>query len=147
MTTTSTGNKLATPGASVHFLGTVSLARSLDLGSVGILVNRGDTAVLTTELIRANQDRLGRSIFDYLGDEEGQVERYGQVLLRPGAWPQGEPTWIYGDPDWAVARDEARRLAWLVDGPEARSKALAEVEKKFGPAALTSRTLNGKGTR
>ncbi|RPE76472.1 MULTISPECIES: hypothetical protein [unclassified Frondihabitans] len=147
MTTTTTGNPLARPGASVHFLGTVSLARSLALGSVGILVNRGDVAVLTEELLRANQDRNGASVFDLIDDPDAQIEKYGQVLVAPGPWPEDQPTWVYGTPEWAAAREEARRRAWLVDTAEARSAALAAVERDFGPAAPTSKTLNARGAR
>lgn len=146
-TTTPTANPLASPGETVHFLATTSLSTSLDLGSIGVMVHRGSNVIITAEILRANQDRLGRSIFDLVGDDDAQIEKYGRVLVAPGPWPQGTPTWTHGDPLWAAEREQARSAAWALQDAAERTQALAAVERDFGPAARTSRTTNARGIR
>lgn len=145
--TTTTANPLAAPGETVHFLATTSLSTSLDLGSIGVMVHRASNVIITEELLRANRDRLGRSIFDLVGDDDAQIQRYGQVLVAPGPWPENTPAWIHGDPMWAAEREQARTAAWSLQDAAERTAALGAVERDFGPAALTSRTTNARGTR
>jgi len=144
---TATEKLLPLAGAEVHFTAPTSIALSSRLGSEGAILDRGQSITLTDEILAANRDRLGASLFDYVDDPEGQIERWGLVRVRRGPWPEDEPRWVYGSAEWEVAREDARKAAWGIEDPQERADALASVSRRFGPAATTSRTTNARGAR
>lgn len=95
---------------------------------------RGTSITLTPQLIEGTIDRLGNSWLDEVDEPGSRIGR--------GPWPTDEPRWVYGSPDWSEEREAARRRAWAVIDPEERAAARAEVERVYGPAEATSRTLS-----
>lgn len=132
-----TTNEHVSPGSQVHFLRAMTVRTSDQFLGGGVLCERGTAITLTAKVIELSRDRNGRSWLDLLGDDAAQLERWGEVRFRPGAWPGG-PTWTYGSPDWAEARETARRAAWSIEDPQARARARKAVEDEFGPALVTS---------
>lgn len=119
-------------GDQVHVLRAVTWFKFRD-ESAGVVVtdqlSRGQTITLTSDSIRHNPEALAN------------IDVEGAALAR-GSWPEDEPTWERrGDPVWAAAREAARQEAWKSPTEAGRLAALAEVERRFGPALPTSRTL------
>lgn len=91
---------LARPDEQVHF----PVARTIptkagSFTAFGANVGRGMTITLTADIIEAQRDRhgdLSRSWVALLHDEDAQVARFGQVIVRPGPWLADEEIWIHG---------------------------------------------------
>lgn len=107
---------------------------SMFMGSSEIS-QRGQTVTITADMLEASP-----WIARYLGDEPGQVERWGEVRIAPGPFPDDAMPWAYGSPAWQEQREDARRRAWAIADPEERAAARAEVERRFGPAPQTSKS-------
>jgi hypothetical protein len=134
------------PGDVVHVLEsgmTIPRTTSLWGGAPALQLTRGDVFTVTAEMIEASRDRNGRVTWPAMvHDEAAQVRRWGTVRLRPGNAPEGMQPWTYGSPDWAEARETARRAAWAEPNPERRAEALQHVTEVYGAAPTTSTTLN-----
>ena len=124
----------AQPGDLLHVLAT--------LVAFGDVLPRGAVVELTAQRIESTRDRLGRSWLDDLS-EDAQLQRWGEVRVGLGPWPEDLPAWTYSSPDWQMARERASRAAWSHPDPATRAQALAEVEHLYGPARQTSQTIGG----
>jgi hypothetical protein len=145
-TTQTTGPEIAPEGEPVHFCGggvsVVVQAPKLPGGTAWAEIkSHGEELVLTPELVEASRDRLGRSAWDLLDDEQGQINRWGEVKFRRGPWPANTGRHALGSLAWLEARDAAR--ADVDRRPEAeRPAAAAAVRAQYGAQATTSRTIN-----
>lgn len=95
---------------------------------------RGASVQLTPDLIRRTVGTDGRSWLDDVDDDGARIQR--------GRWPSGAASWRYGDPEWQEAREAARRRAWAILDPAERAAAREAVEREYGPAPSTTKTLN-----
>lgn len=104
--------------------------------------------MIVTPLIRElSRDREGNSWVDLLEDEPAQVARWGEVIFRPGSWPQNLPRIKPGTLDHDEAREVARRTAWNINNDADRLAALAAVKAQHGSAPVTSKTIQTGGER
>lgn len=130
------------PGDVVHAVSTgLSIHRNSSLwgGTPPLTLTRGDSFVVTEEMIEAAKDRHGRPGWPSLvNDPERQLARWGRIHLAPGPTPEGMRPWTHGDADWAEQREQARQAAWKEPGPERRAAALQRVTEIYGPAPTTS---------
>lgn len=102
----------------------------------GEALRRGDVLTVT-------QEQIDRSPWTADLSEAAQLARWGTVRLGIGPWPEGLPLWgEVGDPVWTEARERARQEAYRQPTAEQRDAALREVQRIYGPAAPTSRTLS-----
>lgn len=135
--------RLPTPGSVVHCVvsgTTISTGGGWLAG--GAVLARGASLVITSALLEANRDASGRYWGPGLAlDEQAQLDAYGKVLFRDGPAP-ADMTAEPGTSEWVEQREVSRRAAWAEPDPGRRAAALAEVERKYGPAPLTSATLN-----
>lgn len=99
---------------------------------------RGQVIDLTPQDVEASRDRAGNSLWSLSPQE--QRDRWGEQRFGIGPWPDGEDVFVRGSVEWAEAREAARREAWQAPASQRRA-ALADVEEKFGPAPVTSKTL------
>lgn len=125
MSTTNTPGGKLREGDWVHFTRTIS--------AWGDLWLRGSSVQLSADHIARTIDTTGRSWLDEIDTEGARIGR--------GEWPAGEPTWVFGDPDWAEQREAARRRAWAILDPAERAAAREAVEREYGPAPSTSNTI------
>lgn len=144
--TTASAGRIPSPGDTLHCLRsglTISLGGGSLMSGRAVVLERGQTFTVTSEMIAATRDRHGSLDGSWLSlvyDEPGQIARYGAVTVRPGPAPADLRPWEYGTPDWHNARDAARRRAYALPSEAERADALAEVERIYGPARSTSAT-------
>lgn len=140
--TDTTGATVVRAGDVIHAVSTgMTLPRTVSLwgGLPPLTLTRGDRIVVTTEMISAAVDRNGDPGWVALvHDAERQVRRWGRVHLAPGEPPADLQPWEYGTPDWAEAREEARKAAWKEVDPQRRAAALQRVHAVYGPPPVTS---------
>jgi hypothetical protein len=137
------------PGDRVHWLesGVTFSTKPGDItGYAGAISRRGETLTLTSEILEANADRAGVTIFHLAEDEARQVDLYGRILLRRGPWPDSEDVYVRGSQEWAEAREKARRAAWAIPDEQKQAEALRAVHERFGAAPVTSRTFADSST-
>lgn len=139
--------RLPRAGEQVHFLRSgKSIPRALPhefIGEPSHITTRGETITITDRIIAAATDRHGGpGWLRYVFDEDAQLDRFGEVWVRPGAAPADLDPWTPGSPDWAAAREKARAEAWALPTEEARAEAVAAVRRRFGAAPVTSTVLN-----
>ncbi|CAI9386534.1 hypothetical protein [Microbacterium sp. T2.11-28] len=141
---TPTAPRLPVPGDRFHCLvtGTMIGSGSKSFGASSHVLTRGQVVTVTADLLEGARDRFGNLTGwpTWLHDEAEQVRRFGRALLAPGPAPEGLQRWTYGDAEWQDARARARAAAWAETDPDERSAKLAELERVYGPAALTSQT-------
>lgn len=131
--------RLPVPGETIHCLEsglTISTGGGWITG--GAVLARGQNLVVTTQLLEANRDALGR----YGGPglvhhPDEQMAVHGRLLFAPGPAPD-DMTAETGTAEWVEQREVARRAAWAEPDPARRTDALAEVERKYGAAPTTS---------
>lgn len=141
--TADTTVRMPVPGEEIHFLesGRVIPLTLPDefIGTGGHITTRGETAIITDRMLRAAVDRHGRPGWPALiHDEQAQEERYGSVWVRAGRAPENMDAWVYGTAEWREAREEARRAAHQLPTEHQRTEALSAVNRRFGPAPMTS---------
>lgn len=145
-TTTASATDTVQPGDIIHGLdeGGLAIARSVNIfGQASVILRRGDELVVDQEMIDASRDRDGNVTWPALVlDEAAQVEKWGTVRLRAGRAPADLRPWVHGSALWRDMRERARREAHALPSAEARADALAEVERVYGAAPVTSTTLN-----
>lgn len=143
---TASAPRIPSPGDTLHVLRsglTVSLGGGTLMSARAVVLERGQTFTVTSEMIAAARDRhgsLASSWLSFVYDEPGQIARYGAVIVRPGPAPADLRPWEYGSPDWQNARETARRRAHTLPTEAERRDALAAVEREYGPAPTTSAT-------
>ncbi|MFK3678696.1 hypothetical protein ACI2IP_13270 [Microbacterium sp. NPDC090218] len=121
--------------------GGILLPRSTSVfgGEPGMQLFRGDTVTVQRSWIEASRDGSGQLTWPTLvHDPDEQVRRWGRVRLAPGPFPEEASRYERGTPDWAEAREQARKAAWAEPNAERRAAALAEVAREFGPPPVTS---------
>lgn len=139
--------RIPKPAEEIHFLESgrvipLTLPEEF-VGTGGHITTRGETVIVTDRMLRAAVDRHGNAGWpSYVYDEDAQIARYGSVWVRAGRAPEDMDPWLPGTPDWAEARELARREAHQLPAEQQRAEALAEVHRRFGPAPTTSVTLN-----
>lgn len=144
--TTGSARRIPSPGEQVHALRSgliLHLGGGGQFSSRSVTLERGRTFTITAALLDANRDRHGSldsSMLSLVHDPEAQRARYGDVMLAPGPAPDDMRPWVYGGPEWEVARDTARRRAYALPSEAERRDALAAVEREYGAARSTSQT-------
>ncbi len=134
--------RLPRAGEQVHALVTgTTLATGGPHG--GTVLTRGQTFTITDAMLELSKNRFGEhSGVALVHDAEAQIEKYGEVRFAPGPAPADLQPWTPGSPEWAAAREQARREAHSLPTEDARRAALAEVQQRFGAAPSTTVTLN-----
>lgn len=129
-------------GDVIHALATgLSISRTASIwgGLPPLLLTRGDRIVVTEEMVAADRDRHGRPGWtSMVHDPDRQLRRWGKVFLAPGEPPEGIEPWELGSPEWAEARETARKAAWNEPNPQRRAVALDDVQRVYGAAPTTS---------
>src|SRR5690349_17886146 len=100
-------NKVPAPGTSIVFLHplTISVAGAL----TGRTMQRGQALCVTDKLVEANTDRYGNTWLSLLGDEQGQLQRWGRIMFVEGSeLPEGEPLYLPGSFDQELEIDRLR---------------------------------------
>lgn len=137
---------LVKAGDVIHATATgLNIPRTVNLwgGLPPLTLTRGDRIVVTPEMIDAAKDRHGSPGWvELVHDPERQVRRWGKVHLAPGEPPEDMPRWEVGTPDWAEAREEARKAAWQEVDPQRRAAALQRVHDVYGPPPVTSTIMS-----
>lgn len=130
----------------IHFLGPMTIS-GVESGAFGYgQVLQYGQEMRITEAIRAlNTDEAGNCPFDLVDDEPAQVARWGRVVFRRGPWPPDQPRYEQGSIAWQDALEEARREAWKIKDPGARSARFAAIKEEFGSLPTTSRTILSYG--
>lgn len=130
------------PGDSIHALRTgVTFGTSGGFLSASHVSRRGETYVITENIISASKDAGGNSWLRHLVSEEAQLAAWQEVRFGLGPAPV-DLVPEHGTSEWRMAREEARQAAWREPDHERRAAALAAVNAKFGDAPLTSTTLS-----
>ncbi|MFF0909738.1 hypothetical protein ACFWZW_03495 [Microbacterium enclense] len=131
-------------GTTVHVLVSgVTVHVGEQMLSSGRVLTRGQNVVITDAMIERTRNRLGQlGGIALAADEDEQLRRWGQIRFRVGEAPADLKSWLPGSTEWREAREKARRAAWAQPSDSEQAYALALVEKEFGPAPLTSATLN-----
>lgn len=142
--TATESTRIVQPGEQVHAIASgLTIPTGTGLMGASIVLRRGQTLTVSSAFIEASRNRHGDlgwpAIVD---DDDEQVRRWGRVHLRRGPAPDDMLPWEPGTPEHAEAREAARRRAWAVLDPAERREALADVERVYGPPAVTSTTLN-----
>jgi len=109
-------------GDEIHFRTPVS--------AWGYVHARGESVVLTADMIAQSINRLGESWLDRADGPDARIGR--------GPWPTDEhgeplPTWEYGSAEWELARQRASAEAWTEPNYTTRRAKLDAVERRFGP--------------
>lgn len=103
------------------------------------ITTAGESICVTAKMIEASYSASGRSWMSLLGNDEAQIQKWGEVRFRLGPAPADAPTWnTHGSVEWHRARDAAKSEAWAMPTAEARAAALAVVAERFGPVASTA---------
>lgn len=124
-------------GDIVHAVATgLQIPRTASLwgGDPALNLRRGDTFVVTQQMLDADLDRNGKPGWSVLvHDEHGQYQRWGRLHIAPGEAPEGMQPWVLGDPDWREAREAARQRAWRIIDEQEQREAFAEIHRVYGP--------------
>lgn len=135
--------RLPEPGSIVHCLvtgTTISTGQGWLAG--GAVLNRGQNVVITAAMLDATRDAGGRYTgVALVNNPDAQLARHGRILFAPGEAP-ADMTFEPNTREWREAREAARTSAWTESDPARRAAALAEVERRFGPAPVTSTTIS-----
>jgi hypothetical protein len=127
----------------VHDGLTIPRTTSMWGGLPAIITRRGESYILTEEMLKASKNRFGQVGWPaVVADPDGQIRKWGRQYLAPGPAPAGLESWVHGSTEWREARERARREAWAQPSDAERAYALAEVQRRFGDAPVTSSTLN-----
>ncbi|KZE41587.1 hypothetical protein [Microbacterium sp. T32] len=138
--------RVLVPGETFHALADgLTIGRSSEPWSTlpAIITRRGETYTADEQMIAAAVNRRGEPGWTAtVHDEAAQLRRWGRVYLAPGPAPEGMEAWTPGSPEWSIARERARADAHAQPTADERAAALAEVQRRFGDAPVTSVTLN-----
>lgn len=129
-------------GQHVHFLRTLMLATSTLPTAVSEIFSRGDSLLVTQEVIEAGTDRVGNCWLSLVDDEQGQFEKWGEQTFGLGLFPVDAERWEDAkDPRYFSAwQDSRRRLRGLPEGPERRAAEVAHA-RRFPVAPDNSQEL------
>ncbi|MDR6691316.1 hypothetical protein J2X55_002228 [Microbacterium sp. 1154] len=136
--------RLPQPGEEVHCLVPGTVLYNGDVFGGGEPLRAGQVFIVTAAMIEASRDRHGqyRGVSLVHEPEMQQALYKGKILFAPGRPADDFVPWTYGDAVWAEAREIARREAHAKPTDAERRQALAEVHRKYGPAANTSWSSN-----
>jgi hypothetical protein len=137
-----TTNHLATPAAQFHFLtsGVLWHARTPNMwGGTSEVSRRGQTVTITQDMLEASP-----WIARYLGDEEAQIAKWGEVRIAPGAFPDDLDPWTPGTPEAEAAYWKAHDAAWAETDPAERDRKLRTLREQFGAAPSAQRSSSGR---
>ena len=132
------------PNLHVHFYGPLTIPVDRYHSEV---VGWGWEMIITPLIRELSRDREGNAWFDLLDDEPAQTARWGEVMFKPGSWPEHLPRIKPGTLDHDEAREVARRTAWNINNDADRLAALAAVKAQYGSAPVTSKTIQTGGDR
>lgn len=127
--------KTPAAGTVFHVLSALSFALS---PHQSVSATRAQEYTVTEEMIAASLDRRGNSWLALIGDEEGQIKRWGSVKVAPGPTPESVEWWN-GDPaTQSLARNLAREsvIANTKD-PATRAELMAKVDATFGKVSTS----------
>ncbi|WP_322937589.1 hypothetical protein [Nocardioides bizhenqiangii] len=131
------------PGDILHFLRSGQTYHDIRRGQFAAFVSRrGQELVVTADLIEASKDRNGL-VAPWLAlahDPEAQVRRFDEQIVGTGPWPSDLVKQEPGSTEHDDARRAAVREANALPTKGERARALAEVERRYGPSQPTSRT-------
>lgn len=121
-------------GDTVHFLAATSLLSGLDLASSmkPIECRRGTVLEVTAEILEANVDKNGRSIFDLIDSPDEQIAARGRVIVGRGKWPSGLATWEPNTVEERQAHEAALKAASAISDPVARRDEMTRIRRVFG---------------
>jgi hypothetical protein len=131
------------PGELIHFYVNAFSFMTSESQASGVTSRRGMQCVVTADMISANRDRTGISFLDLTPAE--QVEKFGFEVWGHGPTPVDLDPFTVGTVEFDLARDEARRLAWLEPNTRLRQEKLAAVHDKFGRAPSDQRSSFSPG--
>lgn len=135
-------NDTVHPGDTIHFLaGGLTYTADVRGSLEGFISKRGDELILTAATIDVAKDRFGASWLSLLDDPERQIARWGRVMFGPGPFPSDLLRTELGQDEHEKARRAAVRDAQAFVSASDRTEALRQVDRLFGPAASTSKTL------
>lgn len=98
----------------------------------GVVLERGQTFVLTSAMIEASRDRSGEPTWTALiHDPAAQIEKWGCVRFLLGRHDL-EPWTARGDARWELEHRRATDAARSIVDVDARADALAKVRERFG---------------
>jgi hypothetical protein len=126
-------NHLPEPGTTIHALGAIVFGN--------VALKRGDTLILTRQHIELSLNVHGESFLSLLDDDDAQVEKWGEVKINLGAFPQGVSPFVAGSADEDIERDRRQKIAWANTNEQERRAELRAIRDEFG-SAKTSRTLH-----
>ena len=128
------------PGDTIHaVIGGCTISTGAGFLASAHITTAGENIIITAKMIDASFSASGRSWMSLLGNDDAQVQRWGEVRFRIGPAPANAPTWnSHGSVEWHRARDAAKAEAWAMPTAEARAAALAAVNERFGPLASTA---------
>jgi hypothetical protein len=128
----------------IHFLGSMTVHERFgaSIGSATTIITEyGMELPVTPDLIAAAKDRFGHSWLDIVSDDEAQVRQWGQVMVRPGPWPEGKPRIEQGSQRWWQARDAQRSEAYTNIADEADlNQRLRQINAEFGIPTTSTHT-------
>lgn len=131
------------PGETMHFnVWGLPYALSEVLGAAGALSDPTVEVAVTEEFISANTDRNGDSWLSLLHDEDGQIQRFGRVIMEAGPPPSDVVRSEPGSLAHERERAEAFHAARAVPDRRAREAAVRRAEERYGSPPGTSRTLS-----
>lgn len=135
---------LPEPGQVIHFLHSGLTYHRIHKGQFTAFVSRrGDELTITEELLDANRDRHG-VLAPWLGllhNPEAQMHRWERIVVAVGPFPSDLLRTEPGDPDHDDARRAAVRDAKQIKDKVEQRAALQAIEKTYGPAQSTSKSL------
>lgn len=124
--------ELPLPGTRIHALQAFVLC--------DVALRRGDTLILTQKQIDLTINAHGKSFLSLADDEDGQIEKYGEVKFGVGEFPKHLSPWVAGSPDEDIERDRRQKLAWAMTNPTDRYDELDKIRRELG-STRTSRTI------
>jgi hypothetical protein len=137
------------PGAVIHFLSTLAVLMSPHLWTPPFVALYGSELELTEKIIAANlYPESPGSWLHLVGDEEGQTDRWGYVVVRPGPWPEGVLRVEPGSREFDEQRERALARAYRdsIDDTE-RDANLRLVRAVYGNAPTTNKTIRSFESR
>jgi hypothetical protein len=131
------------PGDVFHVLVPISLLRGTSLAATmdPLSLRRGDVLQVTEEMLLANQNLSGFSIFSIASDPDAQIKKYGRQLIGVGTWPAGIETWTVGTVEERQAHERALRQAAEIEDPHARKTEMDRIRRVFGGELKTSHSI------
>ena len=104
-------------------------------------LRRGESFVITEELLEFNSNRFGESWIPMAADEDLQHLRWGKQRIAL-AWPDGEDVHVRGSVDALARADVERARAYNNLSGAELTRALRDITARFGFTGTSSSTLS-----